>query len=73
MPEPKPPRRFAGAPFSKVPLRPDRSVYDPARLLVSVPFAMRVGCAVADWEVKAAADMAASVIASEVFFTGDPF
>jgi hypothetical protein len=40
---------------------------------VSVPFAMRVGCAVADWEVKAAANMAASVIASEVFFTGDPF
>ena len=47
MPDPKPPSRLAGAPFSSVPLNADRSARWPAALSVSVPSAIRVIVALA--------------------------
>jgi hypothetical protein len=47
MPDPNPPSRFAGKPFSSVPVSPERSAFGPAALLVNIPSAINVTVALA--------------------------
>src|SRR3954451_2896470 len=68
-PEPMPPSRSAGTPFSRFPVRPDKSALAPADDPVKLPTASSVG---ADRAEPLASNVVAKRIARAELFTSDP-
>jgi hypothetical protein len=66
-----PPSRFWAAPFSSMPLSPERSANDPAELPSSVPTAIRSMEAWAPWEMPAASRATAMAVLEKVDLCGD--